>query len=127
MAFTQAETEYLRSQTLGRLCTLGPSGAPQARPVLVHLGPDGTIDVYGFGLADSQKWRNVQGDERVTFVVDDLVSRKPWTTRGVEVRGSAAALSGGGDNGDNVIRIHPRRILTWGVDETKGTHARDVA
>lgn len=132
MTFTDAEVEYLRSQTLGRFCTLGPTGAPQARPVGVHLGPDGTVDVVGWGLAESQKWRNVRGDPRVTFVVDDLVSRKPWRVRGVEIRGEAETIVGsdgsdGGMSGD-VIRIHPRRVLSWGLEkgEPEGLRARDV-
>ena len=31
--FSQAEAAYLAGQPLGRLCTLGPDGGPQARPV----------------------------------------------------------------------------------------------
>jgi pyridoxamine 5'-phosphate oxidase family protein len=29
---------------------------------------------------------------QVAFVVDDLVSRDPWTVRGLEIRGTAVAL-----------------------------------
>lgn len=133
MSFTEAEIEYLTEQPLGRLCTLGPSGAPQARPVGVHLGPDGAVDVYGFDLAESQKWRNVRRDPRVTFLVDDLVSRKPWTVRGIEIRGDAEALLDagtptGGDSTD-IIRIRPRRILSWGINDggSKPVIARNVA
>lgn len=131
MTFTAAETDYLRSQLLGRLCTLGPTGAPQVRPVGVHLGPEGTIDVYGFDLDKSQKWRNVQADPRVSFVVDDLASRNPWITRGIEIRGNAEALVDGappkGGMSGTVIRIHPRRVLSWGINEPgKSVVARDV-
>ncbi|KAA5831193.1 PPOX class F420-dependent oxidoreductase [Saccharopolyspora hirsuta] len=129
MTFTPGEIEYLESQSLGRLCTLGPDGAPQARPVGVHLGPDGTIDVPGYHNAKSQKWRNVLRDPRVTFVVDDIASRNPWRVRGIEIRGEAEALLGvgsteGGLSGD-VIRIHPTRILSWGIDADR-LEARNV-
>lgn len=130
MTFSEREVEYLGSQRLGRLCTLGPRGEPQARPVGVHLGPGGTIDVHGYDNARSQKWRNVLRDPRVTIVVDDIASRDPWRVRGVEVRGEAEALLGagptdGGLSGD-VIRIRPERILSWGLDTDRLT-ARDVA
>ncbi len=134
MNFTESEIEYLESQPVGRLCTLGPTGAPQARPVGVHLGPDGTIDVVGWGLAESQKWRNVLADPRVTFLVDDLASRVPWRARGIEIRGSAETVVGsdgsdGGMSGD-VIRVRPRRVLSWGINdgpEARTMDARDVA
>ncbi|MER7082384.1 pyridoxamine 5'-phosphate oxidase family protein [Saccharopolyspora kobensis] len=129
MTFTPAEIDYLEGQSLGRLCTLGPGGEPQARPVGVHLGPDGTIDVPGYHNAESQKWRNVLRDPRVTFVVDDIASRTPWRVRGIEIRGEAEALLGvgsteGGLSGD-VIRIRPKRILSWGIDSER-LQARDV-
>lgn len=130
MSFTDAERDYLRNQLIGRLCTLGPGGAPQVKAVGVHLGPDDTIDIHGFGMAESQKWRNVQRDARVSFIVDDLVSVKPWTARGIEIRGIAKALEAaappqGGMTGD-VIRIYPRRIVSWGIDE-KSRSARNVS
>lgn len=127
MTFTPAEIEYLESQTLGRLCTLGPRGEPQARPVWVRLGPDGTIDVVSWSNVTSQKWRNVQRDPRVAFVVDDMASQ--WGARGIEIRGEAEALLGvgsteGGLSGD-VIRIRPKRIISWGI-ETERAQARNV-
>ncbi|MCI2420478.1 PPOX class F420-dependent oxidoreductase [Saccharopolyspora sp. K220] len=131
MTFTEAEIEYLESQPLGRLTTLGPRGEPQARPVGVHLGPDGTIDVVGYSNATSQKWRNVERDPRVTFLVDDIASLRPWKVRGIEIRGEAKALFGVGStvpgmSGD-VIRIHPRRVLSWGINgDQPRVVARDV-
>lgn len=125
MFFTEAELAYLRSQPLGRLCTIGPDGAPQARPVGVHVAADGTIDIYGYSNAKTQKWRNVESDPRVTFVVDDLASRDPWTVRGVEVRGLARTYDGDraravGLSGE-VIRIRPRKIIAWGLDDQRMT------
>ena len=45
----------------------------------------------------------------------------PWHVRGVEVRGHAEALEGQppprpGFTGE-IIRIHPRTIFSWGLDE----------
>ncbi|MED7924259.1 hypothetical protein SMD20_08450 [Nonomuraea sp. LP-02] len=52
--------------------------------------------------------------------MDDLASLDPRTPRGVEIRGSAVALS---DHeppvpglARQIIRISPHRIISWGLD-----------
>ncbi|WP_046472359.1 PPOX class F420-dependent oxidoreductase [Allosalinactinospora lopnorensis] len=132
MMFTEAEIEYLDGQRLGRLATVGPDGYPQNRPVGVHYNTEKqTIDVVGYDLSTSRKWRNAESHPYVSFVVDDLVSVKPWRARGIEVRGEAELLRGPGVSpfGDEVIRIHPRRILSWGLDPENSRRMvkRDVA
>lgn len=129
--FTAAELAYLREQPVGRLCTIGRAGDPQIRPVGVHLGPgDATIDIVGHALATTQKWRNVIGNPKVAFIVDNVISVRPPDARGIEIRGTATILPGagsteGGLSGD-IIRITPRRIVAWGLDGP-GTVARAVA
>ena len=110
--WTDAEHEYLSAQPLGRLATLGPSG-PQVRPVGFRLTPD-TIDIRGAQLSRTQKWRNVQADSRVAFVVDDTGDSADFAPRGVEVRGHAESVEGG----DELIRIRPRTIISWGLDSS---------
>lgn len=132
MPFTEAEYEYLVSQSIGRICTVGPRVQPQARPVVYFVNREmGTIDIGGYHNSATQKFRNVQRHPLVSFLVDDLASRDPWEVRGIEVRGHAEALvdvpppADGFDRG--IIRIHPRRILSWGLDpEKQGTQARNV-
>ncbi|HVX46151.1 MAG TPA: PPOX class F420-dependent oxidoreductase [Mycobacteriales bacterium] len=109
--FTDIELDYLNSQPIGRLCTLSPSGAPQARPVGFTVTGT-TIDIGGFDLPATRKYRNVQHDGRVTFLIDDLATTDPWRPRGIEIRGRAEAI--GGDS--PVIRVRPERIITWGLD-----------
>src|SRR5690242_18423917 len=120
MSFTEAELEYLAGQRLGRLATRAPAGDLQNNPVGFRYNPQTrTIDVSGHNLAASRKYRNVQANGEVAFVVDDLVSTDPWRVRGVEVRGTAEALSGLAPDhfgSTDLIRIHPRRIFSWGVD-----------
>lgn len=129
MTFTAAELAYLREQPIGRLSTVGRNGDPQIRPVGVHLGPDdATVDIVGHALASTQKWRNVLGNPQVSFIVDTVLSVRPSEARGIEIRGTATTLPGagttdGGLSGD-IIRIVPRRIISWGLDGA-GTTARD--
>ena len=122
MTFADAETGYLASQRLGRLATIGPDGSPQVKPVGFHYNPQlGTIDVTGFNMATSQKFRNVRRNGQAALVVDDIASASPWRVRFVEIRGTAEAIPApGGSAGLNdkaLIRIHPTRILSFGVEE----------
>ncbi len=120
-AFTPAEVAYLQSQRLGRLATVGATGAPHVVPVAFRYNPElDTIDIGGHGVGKSKKFRDAGRDGRVAFVVDD-VRLQPWRARGIEVRGRATALPKGGksvnpDFDDELIRIRPTRIVAWGIE-----------
>jgi len=142
--FTDAEVEYLNSQPLGRLATVGTDGRPHVTPVGVFYDPETrTIVVGGHAgsdMAASKKFRDARRRPEVAFVVDDLASVDPWTPRFVEVRGRAEAHTDGGEAvGVRIeagmpfdpawIRISPRRIVAMGI-EGGGPfelNARDVA
>ncbi|MEU7891894.1 hypothetical protein AB0B45_03395 [Nonomuraea sp. NPDC049152] len=52
-------------------------------------------------------------------MLDDLASMRPWTVRGIEIRGTAEALTDQepplpGFSGE-LIRITPRKITSWGL------------
>jgi pyridoxamine 5'-phosphate oxidase family protein len=94
ITFTELEQEYLQSQPLGRLATVDASGAPQNNPIGMFLDEEtGDIIIGGAAMGATRKFRNVQENPRVALVIDDLVSRDPWTVRGLEIRGTAVALS----------------------------------
>ncbi|QYN36004.1 PPOX class F420-dependent oxidoreductase [Pseudonocardia sp. DSM 110487] len=129
--FTTAEIEYLRSQPLARLATVGADGRPQVKPVGIFLDPDTDElvvgGVVGSGMGTSKKFRDVAATGVAALVVDDLASVDPWTPRGVEVRGLAEArLAGGAEVGRRLgapfdfdpewILVRPTRIVSWGID-----------
>jgi len=126
--FRPAEIEYLASQRLGRLATVGPDGLPHVVPVSFWYNPDAdSIDIGGHHFAARKKFRDVQRTGVAALVVDDVLP--PWQPRAVEVRGHAATLDTGGEaiNGDfddPIIRITPRRIVSWGLEEQR--QARSV-
>jgi pyridoxamine 5'-phosphate oxidase family protein len=130
--FTQAELDYLASQRLGRLATVAPSGMPQNNPVGFAVdAAAGTIDIGGWNMAASQKFRNVRANGLVAFVVDDLVTVQPWVVRGLEIRGRAEALTDAEPPqsfmSGEIIRIHPERIFGWGIEPGReGMYRRDV-
>ncbi|MFE0422977.1 PPOX class F420-dependent oxidoreductase [Streptomyces sp. NPDC058953] len=119
--FTETERAYLATQRLGRLATVDPKGQPQANPVGFFPQEDGTILIGGYALATTKKWRNLQSNPKVALVVDDILSLRPWRVRGVEVRGEAELLTGPHDLGPHfsqeLIRIHPRKIHSWGLEQ----------
>jgi len=112
--FSGTELAYLRGERrLGRVATIGADGTPHVVPVGVsHNAGLDTIDVGGHGLERTKKFRDVRRTGRAAVVVDDLVSVTPWRPRGIEVRGRAEAIGGPGA----VIRIHPERVVSWGLD-----------
>ena len=123
MSLTDAEIAYLHEQRLGRLATIQPDGSPQVKPVGFSYNADlGTIDVHGFRMSASQKFRNVSRDGRAALVVDDIVSTQPWRVRFLEIRGNAAAITDAADGtaDASVIRIQPTRVLSFGIEEPPG-------
>jgi pyridoxamine 5'-phosphate oxidase family protein len=138
--FTDTEVEYLTSQPLGRLATVGRDGRPHVTPVGVFYDAEAEAIVIG-GAADmaaSKKFRDAQQRPEVALVIDDLAAVDPWTPRGIEIRGRAETHTSGGEEvGQRLgagfpfntawIRIRPRRILAWGIDtDSFAPSARDV-
>jgi pyridoxamine 5'-phosphate oxidase family protein len=127
MTFSESELAYLRSQRLGRLATEHPNGTLQVSPVGFRLDElNGTIDIAGFFMSTSQKYRNVAHNAKVAFVVDDVPSVDPWRVRCLEIRGTAEVIAPThparpGDD-DALIRIHPSRVLSFGLDGVTDPH-----
>jgi pyridoxamine 5'-phosphate oxidase family protein len=120
MRFTTAEIDYLESQPLGRLATVGADGVVQANPVGFRIDDDGTIVIGGYKMATSRKYRNAAATGRAALVVDDIVSRDPRTVRGIEIRGRAEATTTAGPpsrgTATDIIRIFPESVFTWGIE-----------
>lgn len=119
--FTERELAYLGEQRLGRLATVRQDGTVQNNPVGFGYNEKlQTIDIGGRNMAASQKFRNVAAGSKVAFVVDDIAALDPWTVRCLEIRGDAEALTDADDSAGHmdgpIIRVHPRRILSFGVD-----------
>jgi pyridoxamine 5'-phosphate oxidase family protein len=121
--FTDGELRYLTGgRQLGRLATVGADGTPHVVPVgWIHNAVTDTIDVGGYELERSKKFRDVRRCGRAAIVIDDLASTDPWRPRGIEIRGRGEAIS----LPTPLIRIHPERIVSWGLEQSRS--ARTVA
>lgn len=138
--FTDAEIEFLNSQRLGRLATVGANGMPHVVPVAVFYDPQEEALVIGanaeFGdavMTRSKKFRDAQRRPLIAVVIDDPGPHV------LEVRGHAEARDDGGEDvGKRVgapfrfspawIRLRPTRIVTLGLTgKPFESSARDIA
>jgi pyridoxamine 5'-phosphate oxidase family protein len=121
MSLTEAEVRFLARQPRGHLATIGPNGTPQVKPLGFTYNPMlGTIDIIGLNMAGSAKYHNVKGNPDVAFVVDEVTEATMEGAHFLEIRGVAQTAVGTHDPrghlAPELIRIHPRRIVSLNVD-----------
>jgi len=121
--FRTGELDYMvGGRQLGRIATVGADGTPHVVPVaFIYNAVRDTIDVGGHELDQTKKFRDVARTGRAAIVIDDLASTTPWHPRGIEIRGRGEAIA----LPTPLIRIHPERIVSWGLDRARS--ARTVA
>jgi pyridoxamine 5'-phosphate oxidase family protein len=129
--FTDKELDYLASQRLGRIATVGADGQPHVVPTSFRYNAEhDAIDVGGLWMSQTKKLRDVQRTGRASIVVDDVLP--PWQPRMIEVRGTAAVVPTGGKAlserfEDVIVRIKPARIISFGVESADTqAYARSV-
>ncbi len=124
--FTEAEIAYLRSQFLGRLATIGRDGQPHVIPMTFEFNAaEDAIDIGGIAFTRGKKWRDMQHNQKVTFLVDDFADR---AGHAVEVRDTVEIHQAGGSKinpriegfDEPFVRLRPSFIVSWGVDGSGG-------
>lgn len=119
--FTNAEMEYMQGQRLGRLATVNAAGEPHVVPVSFRYNPEmDVVDIGGRGMSGSKKFRDILHNSNAAFVIDDVLP--PWRPRFLEIRGRAEQVSSGGEKfgsgfAAEMIRIFPRRIISFGLSD----------
>jgi pyridoxamine 5'-phosphate oxidase family protein len=129
---TDKERTYLTGAgpRLARLATIGADGMPHLSPVgFTYNDALGTVDIGGYGMEHSKKFRDAKRNPLIAVVIDDVTQRDvppPGNVRGIEFRGRAEVL----DEPRPLIRLHPTRIISWGIERPvvfgEPPHARDV-
>jgi pyridoxamine 5'-phosphate oxidase family protein len=122
VVFTDEEVEYLRSQAVMRLGTVGRHGQVDVSPVGFNF--DGKAFYVGSSMMDkTHKGKNIEaGNQLVSLVVDDLLSTDPYEPRGIKVHGRADFVDGNnapdvGSGSTRFIRIQPTRSWSFGILE----------
>lgn len=100
LVFTAAELDFLRSQRLARLATVGPSGWPHVVPVMYAVNDDGSLDFD----VDGVKLRNLSAEPRAAMVVDAMGPR-----RGLAMQGQVELIA------PERARLRPVRKFAWGL------------
>jgi pyridoxamine 5'-phosphate oxidase family protein len=132
VTLTDPEQRFLARQARGYLATIGPDGLPQVKPLgFTYNAALGTIDISGFNMASSAKYRNVRSNPHVAFVVDEVTASTMEGAHFLEIRGEADTTVGSRDPvghlAAEIIRIHPRRVVSFNVDpDHPGFAARDI-
>jgi pyridoxamine 5'-phosphate oxidase family protein len=133
MTLTDAEQRFLDRQPIGHLATIGPDGTPQVKPLgFTYNATLETIDIAGFNMAGSAKYRNIKANPRVALVVDETTEASMEGAHFLEIRGTAEAVlspaTADGHLSAEVIRLHPRRVIAYNVDpDHPGLQTRAVA
>jgi len=132
MTLTDAEQRFLARQPLGHLATIGPDGTPQVKPLgFTYNAALGTIDIAGYNMGGSAKYRNIQANPRVALVVDEMTEASMEGAHFLEIRGTAEAVTeparADGHLAAEIIRIHLRRVIAYNVDpDQPGLQTRGV-
>lgn len=100
MIFSASELEFLRSQRVGRLATVGPSGWPHVVPVMYAMDDDGALEFD----VDGVKLRNLTAEPRAALVVDAMGPK-----RGVSMQGRAELVR------PERARLSPDHKFSWGL------------
>jgi pyridoxamine 5'-phosphate oxidase family protein len=118
--FSEAETNYLKSQRLARIATASAKGTPEVSPVGFEF--DGKHFWIGSHSQEifsrTRRYRNINGgNRRVSIIIDDLASVNPWRPRGIKVSGTAEVMEHDGIFGPGrYFRITPRVTVSWGIE-----------
>jgi nitroimidazol reductase NimA-like FMN-containing flavoprotein (pyridoxamine 5'-phosphate oxidase superfamily) len=100
LLFTPSELEFLKSQRIARLATVGPSGWPHVVPVMYALSEDGTFEFD----VDGVKLRNLTSEPRAALTVDAMGPK-----RGVAVQGRAELIA------PDRARLSSVHKFSWGL------------
>lgn len=112
---SETELRFLTSgiRALGRIATIGRDGTPHVVPSGWSYNETlGTLDVTGREVEATSKFRDVERTPRAAIVIDGVAEGEGWNPWAIEIGGHAEAILGP----DAVIRIHPERIRSWGLD-----------
>jgi pyridoxamine 5'-phosphate oxidase family protein len=100
MEFTSGELEFLRSQRIARLATVGPSGWPHVVPVMYSIDEAGALEFD----VDGVKLRNLSSEPRAALVVDAMGPK-----RGVAIQGKTELIA------PERARLTPAKKFSWGL------------
>jgi len=116
--FSEQELAFLQAQPLARIATVDHDGQPTVDVVGFQF--DGArFYIGGHQLQATRKYKNiVAGNRKVSLIIDDLKSLRPWLPRGIRIHGRAEVVQRQGHLGPGgYLAITPLVSWSWGIEE----------
>ena len=116
--FSEQELAFLRTQPLARIGTVDNDGQPTVDAVGFEF--DGArFYIGGHQLETTRKYKNIlSGQRKVSLLIDDLKSLRPWQPRGIRIHGIAEVVQRQGHLGQgSYLVITPTVSWSWGIEE----------
>lgn len=116
--FSEQELAFLQAQPLARIATVDNDGQPTVDVVGFEF--DGAnFYIGGHKLETTRKHKNiVAGHHKVSLIIDDLKSLRPWQPRGIRIHGIAEVVQHQGHLGPGTyLAITPVISWSWGLEE----------
>ena len=105
--FTSKEIAYFQSQHFGRLATVSPKGELHIAPVTFDYNAlEDSIDISGYNMTSTKKYRDAIRHGRVAFLIDDILPT--GQSRVVEIRGRAEAVP---ESGNEIKTMYSARTF----------------
>ena len=116
--FSEQELAFLRAQPLAGIATVDNDEQPTVDAVGFEF--DGTRFYIGaHQLETTRKYKNIAaGHRKVSLIIDDLKSLRPWQPRGIRIHGIAEVVERQGHLGPGgYLAITPMVSWSWGIEE----------
>ena len=116
--FSEQELAFLQAQPLVRIATVDNDGQPTVDVVGFQF--DGArFYIGGHQLQTTRKYKNIMlGNRKVSLIIDDLKSLRPWQPRGIRIHGIAEVVEHQGHLGPgSYLAIAPLVSWSWGIEE----------
>jgi len=118
--FSEQELAFVRAQPLARIATVDNDEQPTVDAVGFEF--DGArFYIGGHKLETTRKYKNiVTGHRKVSLLIDDLKSFRPWQPRGIRIHGIAEVARRQGHLGPgSYLAITPLVSWSWGVEDSE--------
>ncbi len=116
--FSKQELAFLQAQPLARIATVDNDGQPTVDVVGFQF--DGArFYIGGHQLETTRKYKNIMaGHRKVSLIIDDLKTFRPWQPRGIRIHGIAEVVQRQGHLGPGgYLEITPLVSWSWGIEE----------
>jgi pyridoxamine 5'-phosphate oxidase family protein len=125
--FSEQEQAFLQALPLARIGTVDSDGQPTVDAVGFELN-GARFYIGGHNIQATRKYKNVvAGNTKVSLLIDDLKSIRPWQPRGIRIHGIAEVVERHGHLGPgSYLVIIPKVSWSWGIEAPEFREGKPV-